>query len=159
MPIDLDVYDLRMLEQLQQDAAQSTAELAEKIGLSQSPCWRRLQRLKDSGYIRAQVALLNRAKLGYELVLFATLKIAVLSEEKHNEFLRKLSLIPEVSEAHTMLGETDVLIKVLAPSMGWYQSFVFSTLLKLPGVTDIRSMVTLAEIKSTTAIPVRIRSK
>jgi len=111
MPDDLDVYERKILEQLQQDAAQSTAELAERVGLSQSPCWRRVQRLKEAGYIRAQVARLDRAKLGYELVIFSTLKLAPWSGEKRAEFLRKLSVIPEVCEAYTILGETDVLIK------------------------------------------------
>ena len=159
MADELDVYDLKILEQLQKDASQSTAELAEKVGLSQSPCWRRVQRLKDAGYIRAQVALLDRVRLGYELVIFSTLKIATLGEEKRGEFLRKLELVPEITEAHTIFGEMDVLIKVIAPNMAWYQTFVFNTLMKLPGVIDIRSTVTLAEIKSTTLVPVRSRTK
>lgn len=159
MADELDVYDLKILEQLQKDASQSTAELAEKVGLSQSPCWRRVQRLKDAGYIRAQVALLDRMRLGYELVIFSTLKIATLGEEKRGEFLRKLELVPEITEAHTIFGEMDVLIKVIAPNMVWYQTFVFNTLMKLPGVIDIRSTVTLAEIKSTTLVPVRSRTK
>lgn len=159
MADELDLYDLKILEQLQKDAAQSTAELAEKVGLSQSPCWRRVQALREAGYIRAQVALLDRAKLGYELVIFSTLKTAALTEDKRAEFLRKLELIPEITEAHTIFGEMDVLIKVIAPSMAWYQTFVFNTLMKLPGVVDIRSMVTLAEIKSTTFVPVRHRPR
>jgi len=156
---ELDVYDLKILAQLQNDAAQSTAELAEKVGLSQSPCWRRVQRLKEAGYIRAQVALLNRTLLGYELVIFAFLKFATRTEEKREEFLGKLELIPEIMEAHTIFGEMDVLIKVIAPSMSWYQTFVFNNLMKLPGFIDIRSTVTLAEIKSTTMIPVPSRIK
>ncbi len=156
---ELDLYDLKILEQLQRDAAQSTAELADKVGLSQSPCWRRVQRLREAGYIRAQVAILDRAKLGYELVIFSMLKTAALTEEKRAEFMRKLELIPEITEAHTIFGEMDVLIKVIAPSMAWYQTFVFNNLMKLPGVVDVRSMVTLAEIKSTTFVPVRNRPK
>lgn len=156
---ELDVYDLKILEQLQRDAAQSTADLAEKVGLSQSPCWRRVQRLREAGYIRAQVALVDRTLLGYELVIFSTLKTTALSEEKRVDFLRRLELIPEITEAHTIFGEMDVLIKVIAPSMAWYQNFLFNTLMKLPGVSDLRSMVTLAEVKSTTFVPVRNRRK
>ena len=159
MADELDVYDLKILEQLQKNSAQSTADLSEKVGLSQSPCWRRVQRLTEAGYIRAQVALLDRVKLGYELVIFSTLKIAALSDDKRADFLRKLELIPEITEAHTIFGEMDVLIKVVAPSMAWYQTFVFNILMKMPGVTDLRSMVTLAELKSTTAIPLRARAK
>jgi Lrp/AsnC family transcriptional regulator len=158
MTDELANYDLKILEQLQKDASQSTAELADKVGLSQSPCWRRLQRLKDDGYIRSQVALLDRHKFGYDLVIFSTLKIATLSEEKRTEFLRKIDLIPEITECHTIFGEMDVLIKVITPSMTWYQNFIFNVIMKLPGVLDIRSTVTLAEIKSTTAIPLRGRT-
>lgn len=157
MTDELDVYELRILDQLQKDSSQSMAELAEKVGLSQSPCWRRVQRLRDAGYIRSQVALLDRARLGYELVIFSTLKTQALTEEKRAEFLRKLDAIPEIAEAHTIFGEMDILIKVVAPSMAWYQTFVFNTLMKLPGVVDLRSMVTMAEIKCTTAIPIRHR--
>jgi Lrp/AsnC family transcriptional regulator len=154
---ELTTYDVRILEQLQRNAEQSTAELADKVGLSQSPCWRRLQRLKEDGYIRSQVALLDRRKLGHELVIFSTFKMQTLSEEKRAEFLRKIEGIPEIIECHTIFGEMDILVKVIAPSMSWYQAFIFNTLMKLPGVTDIRSTVTLAEVKYTTQVPVRIR--
>jgi len=152
---ELSSYDVKILEQLQRNAEQSTAELAEKVGLSQSPCWRRLQRLKEDGYIKSQVALLDRHKLGYELVIFSTFKMQTLTEEKRNEFMRKIELTPEIIECHTVFGEMDILVKVIAPSMSWYQSFIFNTLMKLPGVADIRSTVTLAEIKNTTQVPVR----
>jgi Lrp/AsnC family transcriptional regulator len=155
---ELTTYDVRILEQLQRNAEQSTAELAEKVGLSQSPCWRRLQRLKEEGYIRSQVALLDRRKLGHELVIFSTFKMQTLSEEKRAEFLRRIDGIPEIIECHTIFGEMDILVKVIAPSMSWYQAFIFNTLMKLPGVMDIRSTVTLAEVKYTTQIPVRARS-
>ena len=157
MSEQLSTYDVKILEQLQRNAEQSTADLADKVGLSQSPCWRRLQRLKEEGYIRSQVALLDRRKLGHELVIFSTFKMQTLSEEKRAEFLRKIESIPEITECHTIFGEMDVLVKVIAPSMSWYQTFIFNTLMKLPGVTDIRSTVTLAEVKYTTQIPVRVR--
>ena len=96
---------LKILDLLQKDSSQSMAELADKVGLSQSPCWRRVQRLREAGFIRAQVALLDRTRLGYELVIFSTLKTSALTEEKRAEFLRKLELIPEITEAHTIFGE------------------------------------------------------
>ena len=157
MAEELSTYDVKILEQLQRNAEQSTADLADKVGLSQSPCWRRLQRLKEEGYIRSQVALLDRRKLGHELVIFSTFKMQTLSDEKRAEFLRKIESIPEITECHTIFGEMDVLVKVIAPSMTWYQTFIFNTLMKLPGVTDIHSTVTLAEVKYTTQIPVRVR--
>jgi Lrp/AsnC family transcriptional regulator len=152
---ELSAIDLRILDQVQRDSSLSTGELADRVGLSQSPCWRRLQRLRDVGYIKGQVALLDRTMFGPSMFIFATLKIGTLTDEQRADFMRKLELIPEILESYSIFGERDMLIKVLAPSMDWYQNFVFKTVLKLPGVIDIQSTVTLSEMKFTTAIPVR----
>jgi Lrp/AsnC family transcriptional regulator len=146
-------FELRILEEVQKDCSLSTTDLAEKVGLSQSPCWRRLQRLKDDGYIKKQVAILDRAKFGPSLYIFAYLKMAKLTEKQRADFLRKIQVIPEVLECHTVFGEMDIVMKVLAQSLEWYQNFIFETILKLPGVEDIQSTVTLMELKSTTEIP------
>ncbi|MCC7199871.1 MAG: Lrp/AsnC family transcriptional regulator [Gammaproteobacteria bacterium] len=151
----LSKVDLRILEQLQLDSSISSGELAEKVGLSQSPCWRRLQRLKEEGYIRGQVALLDPAKFGPSMYIFAYLEMATLSDSAREEFLRKVELTPEILECHAIFGEMDIMIKVIAPSMDWYQNFVFKTLLKFPGVKSLRSTVTLSQLKYTTAIPLR----
>jgi Lrp/AsnC family transcriptional regulator len=155
MADELSKVDLRILEQLQRDCSLSSGELAERVGLSQSPCWRRLQRLKEDGYIRGQVALLDPAKFGPTMYIFAYLKMATLSDTAREDFIRKVELTPEILECHAIFGEMDIMIKVIAPSMDWYQNFVFKTLLKLPGVQNIQSTVTLTQIKSTTAIPLR----
>jgi Lrp/AsnC family transcriptional regulator len=151
----LSSVDIRILEQIQKDSSLSTSDLADRVGLSQSPCWRRLQRLKDDGFVKGQVALLDRHKFGSTLLLFAYLKMTTLTDEKRAEFLRKIEATPEILECHTLFGEKDIMLKVVAPSMDWYQKFIFSVILKLPGVVDIQSTVTLAELKSTTAIPLR----
>ncbi len=159
MSDDISRFDLRILEQMQSDCSISTTELAERVGLSQSPCWRRLQRLKDEGFIRKQVAILDRHKFGSSLCIFAYLKMATLTEKQRAEFLRNIQMIPEVLECHTVFGEMDIVMKVLAQSLEWYQKFIFETILKLPGVQDIQSTVTLVELKSTTEIPLdRIRA-
>jgi len=131
----------------------STTDLAARVGLSQSPCWRRLQRLKDEGYIKRQVAILDRSKLGSSLYIFAYLKMATLTEKERAEFVRNIQLIPEIVECHTVFGEMDIEMKVIARSLEWYQKFIFDTILKLPGVQDIQSTVTLVELKSTTEVP------
>lgn len=155
MPEGLSPVDIRILEQIQRNSSVSTSELAERVGLSQSPCWRRLQRLKDEGYIKGEVAIIDRSKLGPTILVFATLKMGTLSEAQRADFIRKIECAPEILECHTLFGEMDVLIKVLAPSLEWYQKFIFTTILKLPGVLDIQSTVTLSEFKSTTALPLR----
>lgn len=151
----LSAIDIRILEQIQRDSSLSSSELADKVGISQSPCWRRLQRLRDEGYITGQVALLDRTKFGPSLFFFATLKIGTLTEDQRASFLRKLELTPEILECYSILGERDLLIKIIAPTMDWYQNFIFKTLMKLPGVVDVQSTVTMTEMKYTTAIPVR----
>lgn len=151
----LDAIDTRILELLQVDASLSTSELAERVGLSQSPCWRRIQRLREEGYIKAQVVLLDPEKLGLQLQVFAQLKTSSLEESERQAFLRAIHAVPQIVECYSILGERDAMIKVIAPSMKWYQDFVFNTLLKLPGVQDISTIVALSEMKRTTALPVR----
>lgn len=151
----LTMIDIKILEQIQKDASLSTTELADKVGLSQSPCWRRLQRLRDEGYVRGQVAVLDRKKFGDSLYIFATLKMMTLNEDQRTEFNRRIDDIPEIMECHTIFGERDIILKIIAESLEWYQKFIFRVILKLPGVQDIQSTVTLLEIKQTMAIPVR----
>lgn len=157
MTEELDTFEIKILEQIQKDASLSTTELAEKVGLSQSPCWRRLQRLREDGYIRGEVALLDRKQFGDNIILYATIKTATLSDAKRAEFVRKVELTPEILECYTMFGDRDIMMKVIAKSLDWYQQFVFKILLKLPGVTDVISTVAMTEIKYTTALPVRGR--
>lgn len=151
----LTAFDIKILEVLQKDASLSTAEIAERVGLSQSPCWRRLQRLREEGYISRQVAILNREKLNNVIFILSTLKMTTLTDEQRREFLRKIDAIPEILECYTIFGDRDVMVKVAAPSMPWYQTFLTDVILKLPGVLDAQSIVTLAELKHTTAIPLR----
>lgn len=155
MSEELSSIDKKILELVQRNADMSTSELADAVGLSQSPCWRRLQRLKDEGYIKAQVALINREKIGETFFIFASLKMATLTTQERAEFIRKIEAIPEILECYTLFGEKDVMMKVYALSMNWFQTFVFNVLLKLPGVQDIQSTVTISEVKYTTAIPIR----
>lgn len=157
MPPDLDATDMKILTLMQQDASVSTAEIAERVGVSQSPCWRRIQRLREDGYIKSTVVIVDRLKLGFQMQIFAQLKMTRLTEEVRAEFFRQLHNIPEIVECHTVFGEMDVIMKIVAPDVMWYQEFIFSVIMKLPGVQDVRSIVTLLEAKSTTAIPLKAR--
>jgi Lrp/AsnC family transcriptional regulator len=157
VPQTLDSIDIKILDHLQKDASLSTAELADRVGLSQSPCWRRIQRMRDEGYIQSQVAILDRQKLGFHMQIFALVKMTTLTEEKRAEFIKAIKNTPEILECYTVFGEMDVMLKVLAPDVNWYQEFIFATILKLPGVVDVRSTVTLQQTKFTTAIPLQLR--
>ncbi|TWB13859.1 AsnC family transcriptional regulator [Nitrospirillum amazonense] len=154
---ELDAIDMKILTLMQKDASLTTAELAEKVGISQSPCWRRIQRLQGEGYIKGQVVIVDREKLGFHMQIFAQVKMARLSEEERQTFFRGVENIPEILECYTVFGEMDILMKVVAPDVKWYQQFIFSSLMKLPGVQDIRSIVTLSEAKHTTAVPLKPR--
>ena len=157
MPTALDAIDIKILELMQKDASLSTGELAERVGLSQSPCWRRIQRLREEGYIKAVVAVVDPEKVGFKMQIFAQVKMTTLSEEDRASFYRQINAIPEILECWTVFGEMDAMMKILAPDVTWYQDFIFSVLLKLPGVTDVRSIVTLSAQKSTLAVPLTAR--
>jgi Lrp/AsnC family transcriptional regulator len=158
MQFTLDAIDIKILDLMQRDASLSTAELAERVGLSQSPCWRRIQRLREEGYIKAVVAIVDHQLLGFKMQIFAQVKMTTLTEDERAAFYKAINNIPEILECWTVFGEMDAMLKILAPDVSWYQDFIFSVLLKLPGVVDVRSIVTLSATKSTTAVPLKART-
>lgn len=153
MTEQLTKFDLRILDELQKDCTLSSVELGERVGLSQSPCWRRLQKLREQGYIQREVAVLERRKFEDSFNIFAYLKMSRLTDKQRADFITRVENVPQILECHTIFGDKDILIKVYATSMAWYQEFIFNTILKLPGVEDVQSTVTMMELKSTTAIP------
>jgi Lrp/AsnC family transcriptional regulator len=155
MPVSLDDFDRRLLEALQEDADQSTAALGDAVGLSQGPCWRRIQRLKEAGVIRKQVALLDREALGLQLQLFVHVKLSAHGRANVSAFLDAVARYPEVLECHVLLGAVDVLLRVVCHDMKAYETFFFEHLSRLPGVTEVISMVSVHEAKATTALPLQ----
>lgn len=156
MESKLDKIDLRILKLMQQDGSLSTAEIAERAGLSQSPCWRRIQRLKKEGYIKGIVAIIDRHKLGLNMQIFAQVKMGTLTDAQRQKFLKAVMDMPEVQECYSLFGEMDVILKVLSPDINWYQEFVFNTIMKQPSVKEVVSLMTLSEIKCTTAVPLNL---
>lgn len=149
----LDAFDRRILTLMQQDATRSTTELAELVGLSQAPCWRRLQRLKEGGYLRAQVALLDRRKVGLNAQIFAQVKLTATGRSNLEEFTAAIREFPEVLECHVLMGPVDFMLRIVARDIEAYERFFFDKLSRVPGVQEINSMVALSEIKSTTELP------
>ena len=156
MESKLDKIDLRILKLMQEDGSLSTAEIAERAGLSQSPCWRRIQRLKKEGYIKGIVAIIDRHKLGLNMQIFAQVKMGTLTEAQRQKFLKAVMEMPEIQECYSLFGEMDVILKVLSPDVNWYQEFVFNTIMKQPSVKEVQSLMTLSEIKCTTAVPLSL---
>lgn len=152
MEATIDKIDLKILELMQRDGSLSTAEIADRVGLSQSPCWRRIQRLKKDGYIKSIVAIVDRQKLGLNMQVYAQVKMATLTEEERRKFVRAINEIPEIQECYSAFGEMDLIMKIVASDVNRYQEFMFDTLMKLPGVKEVQSLMTLSEIKCTTAL-------
>ncbi|MBB1609285.1 MULTISPECIES: Lrp/AsnC family transcriptional regulator [unclassified Pseudomonas] len=153
MPIELDAYDKRILALLQEEATFSTAEIAERIGLSQSPCWRRIQRLKEEGVIRRQVTLLDRKKIGLNTQIFAQVKLNTHGRNNLTEFAAAIREFPEVLECHVLMGAVDFMLRIVTEDIEAYERFFFERLSQVPGIQEINSIVALSEIKSTTSLP------
>jgi Lrp/AsnC family transcriptional regulator len=151
----LDKIDLRILAALQEDASRSAAEIAEAVGLSQSPCWRRIHRLREEGYISKVVALLDRKKLGLRAQLFVQVKVTSNDQASLAEFAQAIREFPEVMECHVILGMFDFLLRVVTKDMDAYEKFYFETLSRVPNIREVNSFVAATEVKSTTAFPMR----
>ena len=151
----LDRIDYKILAVMQQDASLSAAEIAEAVGLSQSPCWRRIQRLKDEGYITRVVALLDRHKLGLRAQLFVQVKVVKNDQVSLAEFSAAIRAFPEVLECHVVLGVFDFLLRVVAEDMDAYETFYFEKLSRVPHILEVTSYVAASEIKTTTAWPLQ----
>ena len=130
----LDDFDRKILRVLQEDCSLSTAEIAERVGLSQSPCWRRIAAMEEDGIIRKRVALIDRRKVGLGAQVFANVKLSAHGRAHMAEFEATVREIEEIEA---------------------YEKLFFEKLSRLPGVQEITSSMALSEIKSTTALPVR----
>jgi len=150
----LDRYEKRILELLQEDASLSTAAIAEKVGLSSSPCWQRIDRLEREGFIRRKVALVDRKKVGLNAHIFAQIKLNAHGRANLDEFAEAIRGFPEVLECYVLMGPVDFLIRVVASDIEAYERFFFNRLSQLPGVQEVNSTVALSEIKATTALPI-----
>jgi Lrp/AsnC family transcriptional regulator len=149
----LDAYEKRILRLLQEDASLSNADIAEKVGLSASPCWRRIDRLERAGFIKRRVALLDRRKVGLNAQIFAQVKLNAHGRANLDEFAAAIRDLPEVLECYVMMGSVDFLLRIVAPDIEAYEKLFFNRLSQLPGVQEVNSTVALSEIKATTALP------
>lgn len=149
----LDAFELKILQELQCDANQTTAQIAEKVGLSPSPCWRRIDRLERDGFITARVALVDRRKVGLNAHIFAQVKLNAHGRANLDEFSEAIRGFPEVLEAYVLMGQVDFLLRIVAKDIEAYERFFFDKLSQVPGIQEINSTVALSEIKSTVALP------
>ncbi len=150
----LDEFERKILRELQRDASQTTAEIAEKVGLSPSPCWRRIDRLEREGYITRRVAIVDRRKVGLNAHIFAQVKLNAHGRANLEEFGELIRGFPEVLDAYVLMGTVDFLLRIVARDIEDYERFFFDKLSQLPGVQEINSTVALSEIKATVALPI-----
>jgi Lrp/AsnC family transcriptional regulator len=150
--IVLDSIDRRILRELQADATIPIAELAERSGLSQTPCWKRVKRLTEAGVITRRVALLDGEKLDLGLVVFVAIKTSRHDQDWLDAFAKGAASLPEVVEFYRMSGDTDYLLKVVVRDIAAYDAF-YKRLIAAAPLQDVSSSFAMEQIKFTTALP------
>ena len=148
----LDRIDRRILDILQNDATRSVADIGESVGLSATPCWKRIKRLERSGIIQKRVAILDRERLSLGVTVIVAIKTAQHSEDWLKIFSEGVSLIPEVVEFYRMSGDIDYILKIVARDIADYDR-IYRKLTKVADLHDVSSSFAMQEIKSTTALP------
>jgi Lrp/AsnC family transcriptional regulator len=157
MQLEMDRNDVRILETLQQHGNLSAAEVAEKVGLTTSTCWRRISALEESGVIRKRVALLDREKVGLTVTVFSRVKLATQGRDALAKFEQAVRELPEVLECYTLMGEADFLLRIVTRDIKAYEAFFLDHLSRLPDVQSVTSSIALSVIKETTALPLARR--
>jgi DNA-binding Lrp family transcriptional regulator len=151
--MDLDKLDKKILALLQSDSCLTNNELAEKVGLSPSPCWRRVKRLEEEGIITSRVTLLSPASLGLHVFAYALVSLENHNSETLAEFDRFVQESDQVLECSSMSGSYDYLLKIVSHSMDDYELLLSGQLLKLKGVRSVNTSFVLSQKKATTALP------
>ncbi len=153
MSEELDSVDAKILDLLQRDSSLSIAEIAERVGLSSSPCWRRIERLKKAGIILRQVTLLDREKLGLNFEVFASVKLQMPSRENLETFEKAVAEWPEVVDCATVTGAVDYMLRIITRDMHGYDDFLRDKMLALGLVSDVQSRILMRVAKRTTSAP------
>lgn len=149
----LDRTDLRLLAALQDDARLTVAQLAEKVSLSASPCWRRVKRLEEAGYIEGYHAHLSASRLGHGITAFVSVVMGSHTREVARAFEARLQDIPEIIACHNVSGQYDFLLEVVAADLAAYGEFARNVLQDLPGVTELHSSFSLKSLKDQRKLP------
>lgn len=150
---DLDAIDRRILAALQTDGRLSNVDLAERVGLSPSPCLRRVNRLEREGYLEGYRAMLGRKRIGLGLTVFVGVKIEGHADDRATTFEEEAVACPEVIACHMVAGEADYLLEVTVPDLDAYQRFLVGKLLNLPLVREVKSTIAIQTLKTGGALP------
>lgn len=158
MAEELDPIDARILDILQKDAALSVADVAERVGLSASPCWRRIKRLEDAGLIVRRVTLLDASLLGLDFEVYAIVKLNLPSSENLTIFETAVADWPEVVQCATITGREDYVLRIITSDMHAFDLFLREKLLALGIVSDCESHIVTRGVKNVTALPLGLVS-
>lgn len=149
----LDRIDRKILHELMQDTTLPIAQLAERVGLSQTPCWKRVQKLEAAGIITGRVALVDPALIGLGLTVFVEIEAADHSHDWREAFAALVTGYPQVTEVHRMAGEVDYLLKVIVPDMAAYDAFYLDLTQRL-SCRNVTSKFSMERMKATTVLPI-----
>ncbi len=150
----LDKVDSQLLTMLQQDCTLSLSELAERVNLTTTPCWKRLKRLEEEGVIKKRVALLDPEKLGLCFTAFVQVKTSDHSHEWYQQFVETVVELPEVMEFYRMAGEYDYMMRVLVEDMKAFDNFYKQLVNRVDGITNVTSTFAMESLKSSTVLPI-----
>lgn len=151
----LDHFDYAILAALQADATLSIAAVSEKVGLSSTPCWKRVRRLEEEGYIERRVTVVNRKKVGLPVTVFVSVRTSEHDDKWLARFAAAVIALPEVQEFHRMSGDVDYLLKVVTTDIEGYDRF-YKKLIRTARLTGVSSAFSMEQIKSTSALPLEL---
>jgi Lrp/AsnC family transcriptional regulator len=154
LKINIDQIDRRILQLLQTEPGINATAIGERIGLSQSACWRRMQRLRDDGVIKDHPVILDPEKVGLNTMVFAQVKLTSHGRSNLNDFADAVRRYPEVLDCYVVLGNVDFLLRIVAEDIKGYERFIYDKLSQIPGVQEVNSSMALSEIKHTTVLPI-----
>jgi Lrp/AsnC family transcriptional regulator, cysteine-sensing transcriptional activator len=149
----MDAIDRKILAVLQKDASLSVAEIGNRVGLSSTPCWKRIQRLEADGVIQRRVAVVDQDKLGLGVTVFVSIETGDHSEEWLKRFAEVVSALPEVMEFYRMAGDVDYMLRVVVPDIPGYDAFYKRLIATVP-LKNVTSRFAMEKIKSTTELPI-----
>jgi Lrp/AsnC family transcriptional regulator len=152
--VSLDQTDRKILEILQAQPRINATAIGERIGLSQSACWRRMQRMRDEGVIRDHPVVLDREKVGLTTMVFAHIKLTSHGRSNLSAFADAVKQYPEVLDCYIVLGNADFLLRIVTVDIKAYEQFFFEKLSQLPGIQEVTSSIVLSDIKHTLALPI-----
>lgn len=158
MPITIDGIDAKILHYIQSDAGLSVADIAEKVGLSSSPCWRRIKRMEELGIIIGRVTILDRKKLGLDFEVFVAVKLALPNRKNMEQFEKDVMKMPEVVQCAVVTGAVDFMLRVVTKDMHSYEDFLRETLLSIDLISDVQSRIVLRQSKDSYSLPLNLIS-